>query len=64
MSDSWGVFEKAPARRATVYPNTLSPTPWIFRGDPNKPFFVLVAMVGIWLGVVVGVWFAQNVLGG
>lgn len=34
----------APNERAmNAYENLLSPTPWIFRGDPNKSFLVLVA---------------------
>lgn len=44
----------APNERAMkAYENLLSPTPWIFRGDPNKSFLVLVA--GLILVIVVAV---------
>jgi len=61
--DPWGVFERQRnvLPRPSVYENELPPTPWIFRRDP---FFVLVAMIGIWLGIVVGIWLAKNGLGG
>jgi hypothetical protein len=33
--------------RAADYRNTLAPTPWIFRGDVNKPLLVLLAMLAV-----------------
>ena len=60
-TDPWGVFE-SPASRVPIYRSMLAPVPWIFRDDPNKPFLVLLAMIGAWIGLILGVRFALEFL--
>lgn len=40
-------------RQPAIYKSMLPPTPWIFRGDVNKPFFVLLAMEAIPLAIAI-----------
>lgn len=52
--DPWGVFETPHARTPyyRTYPAPeVRPAPWMLRGGPNRPMFVLLALVGSVIGV-------------